>query len=154
MERSKRFEVRSRRPVNLDTFVAEDPDLGLVAMDSPNDPVPSLTLVRGRIVEMDGCDEADFDTIDRYIATHAIDRGMAEEAMATPSIDLARRLVDITTPRIELIRLLSGCTPAKLCQIMSHLNVVEMMMALQKMRARRTPGNQAHVTNWRENQPK
>lgn len=151
MERSKRFEVRSRRPVNLDTFVAEDPDLGLVAMDSPNDPVPSLTLVRGRIVEMDGCDEADFDTIDRYIATHAIDRGIAEESMATPSLDLARRLVDITTPRIELIRLLSGCTPAKLCQIMSHLNVVEMMMAMQKMRARRTPGNQAHVTNWREN---
>jgi propanediol dehydratase large subunit len=26
-----------------------------------------------------------------------------------------------------------------------------MMMAMQKMRARRTPANQAHVTNWREN---
>jgi propanediol dehydratase large subunit len=151
MERSKRFEVRSQRPVNRDTFVAEDPDLGLVAMDSPNDPVPGLTLLHGRIVEMDGRDEVDFDTIDRYIASHAIDRSIAEKAMATPSLELARRLVDITTPRVELIRLLSGCTPAKLCQIMSHLNVVEMMMAMQKMRARRTPGNQAHVTNWREN---
>ncbi len=151
MERSKRFEVRSRRPVNLDTFVAEDAGLGLVAMNSPNDPAPSLTLVQGRIVEMDGREEADFDTIDRYIAAHAIDRSVAEEAMATPSLDLARRLVDISTPRAELVRLLSGCTPAKLCEIMSYLNVVEMMMALQKMRARRTPGNQAHVTNWREN---
>lgn len=151
MERSKRFEVRARRPVNLDTFVAENPDLGLVAMDSPSDPAPGLTLVRGEIVEMDGRDKADFDTIDRFIAAHAIDRSVAEDAMATPSIELARRLVDITTPRAALVRLLSGCTPAKLCQIMSHMNVVEMMMAMQKMRARRTPGNQAHVTNWREN---
>ncbi len=151
MQRSKRFEVRARRPVNLDTFVAEDAGLGLVAMDSPNDPAPSLTLVQGQIVEMDGREEADFDTIDRYIATHSIDRAVAEEAMAMPSLTLARLLVDITTPRAELIRLMSGCTPAKLCQIMTHLNVVEMMMAMQKMRARRTPGNQAHVTNWREN---
>jgi propanediol dehydratase large subunit len=61
-------------------------------------------------------------------------------------------LVDISTPRAPQS---SGCCraarPPKLCHIVSHLNVVEMMMALQKMRARRTPGNQAHVTNWREN---
>ncbi|MFV0476016.1 MAG: propanediol/glycerol family dehydratase large subunit [Pikeienuella sp.] len=151
MERSKRFELREKRAVNSDTFVAEDPGLGLIAMNSPNDPAPSLTLSQGRIVEMDGREEEDFDTIDRYVANHAIDRAVAEEAMAIPSLELARRLVDISTPRAEMMRLLSGCTPAKLCQIMSHLNVVEMMMALQKMRARRTPGNQAHVTNWREN---
>ena len=149
--RSKRFAVRAKRPVNLDTFVAEDADLGLVAMNGPNDPAPSLTLLHGRIVEMDGREVEDFDTIDRYIAEHAIDRSVAEEAMATPSLTLARRLVDIETPRAELVRLLSGCTPAKLCEVMGHLNVVEMMMAMQKMRARRTPGNQAHVTNWREN---
>src|SRR5205823_3227351 len=35
-------------------------------------------------------------------------------------------------------------------EVVGHLNVVEMMMALQKMRARRTPANQAHVTNWKE----
>ena len=73
MQRSKRVEVRARRPVNLDTFVAEDAGLVLVAMDSPNDPTPSLTLVQGHIVEMDGREESDFDTIDRYIATHSID---------------------------------------------------------------------------------
>jgi propanediol dehydratase large subunit len=32
----------------------------------------------------------------------------------------------------------------------NRLNVVEMMMAMQKMRARRTPSNQAHVTNRKE----
>lgn len=151
MDRSKRFALRARRPVNLDTFVAQDPDLGLVAMGGPNDPSPSLTLVKGRVVEMDGREAADFDTIDRYIATHALDLSVAAEAMALPSLTLARRLVDIETPRPALVRLLGGCTPAKLCEVMGHLNVVEMMMALQKMRARRTPGNQAHVTNWREN---
>ena len=31
------------------------------------------------------------------------------------------------------------------------MNVVEMMMALQKMRARRTPANQCHVTNVKDN---
>jgi propanediol dehydratase large subunit len=31
------------------------------------------------------------------------------------------------------------------------MNVVEMMMAMQKLRARKTPANQAHVTNLRDN---
>ena len=30
------------------------------------------------------------------------------------------------------------------------MNVLEMMMGLAKMRVRRTPANQAHVTNWKE----
>ncbi len=34
---------------------------------------------------------------------------------------------------------------------MQHMNVLEMMMGLAKMRVRRTPANQAHVTNRREN---
>jgi propanediol dehydratase large subunit len=71
--------------------------------------------------------------------------------MATPSLQIARMMVDIAVPRRDVVRLLGGCTPAKLCEIVSHLDVVEMMMALKKLRARRRPGNQAHVTNWREN---
>ena len=47
----------------------------------------------------------------------------------------------------NVIRLINGLTAAKLVEVVSHLNVVEMMMALQKMRVRRTPANQAHVTN-------
>jgi len=151
MTRSKRFEKREGRAVNRDTFVQEEPSLGLMVMDSPEDPKPSIRLESGRVVEIDGRIEAEFDVIDRYIARYAINTNTAEEAMAMDSLALARALVDINTPRARLVQLLSGCTPAKLCAIVSHLNVVEMMMALQKMRARRRPGNQAHVTNWREN---
>src|SRR6478672_10040873 len=43
-----------------------------------------------------------------------------------------------------------GCTPAKLVEIIRHMSVLEMMMGLAKMRVRRTPANQAHVTNKRE----
>lgn len=150
-ERSKRFVRRGERAVNKDTYVEEAADLGLVVMDSPHDPRPGIRVEAGRITAIDGREEADFDTIDRYIARYALDPAIAETAMAIPSLTLARMLVDITTPRAELMALMQGCTPAKLCEIVSHLNVVEMMMALQKMRARRTPGNQAHVTNWREN---
>jgi propanediol dehydratase large subunit len=71
-------------------------------------------------------------------------------AMATPSQQIARMLVDINVSQAEVRRLAGGCTPAKLTEIISHLNVLEMMMGLAKMRVRRTPANQAHVTNWRE----
>ena len=148
---SKRWARRAERAVNRDTYVNEAADLGLVVMDSPFDPEPGIRVENGRIVMIDGREEADFDSIDRYIARYALDPAIAEEVMARPSLDLARMLVDISTPRALVMALMQGCTPAKLCSIVSHLNVVEMMMALQKMRARRTPGNQAHVTNWREN---
>jgi propanediol dehydratase large subunit len=149
--RSRRFAKRAERPVNQDSFVQEAPELGLMVMNSPYDPKPGIRVRNGRIVEIDGRSEADFDVIDRYIARYAINAATAERAMAIDSLQLARMLVDINVPRAELVPLLSGSTPAKLCEIVGHLNVVEMMMALQKMRARRQPGNQAHVTNWREN---
>ena len=64
MTRSKRFEQRADRPVNKDVFVQEDADLGLVVMDSPHDPRPSIRIEKGRVTEIDGCAEADFDFID------------------------------------------------------------------------------------------
>lgn len=151
MHRSKRFQKRAERAVNKDTFVHENPDLGLIVMSSPHDPLPSIRIEQGRITEMDGRAAADFDAIDRYIARYGINIESAVEAMAMDSLAMARMLVDIHVPRQRLVWLMSGCTPAKLCEIVSHLNVVEMMMAMQKMRARKSPGNQAHVTNWREN---
>ena len=71
--------------------------------------------------------------------------------MATPSDQIARMLVDINVSQPTIRRLAGGCTPAKLCEIVRHMNVLEMMMGLGKMRVRKTPANQAHVTNWREN---
>ena len=151
MAGSQRFAARARRDVNRDTFIHEWPETGLMVFDSPFDPPPSLHLREGRVVELDGKPEADFDMLDRFIARHAINLAVAEASMAMDAPALARRLVEIATPRAEVVRLASGLTPAKIVQVVNRLNVVEMMMALQKMRARRTPSNQAHVTNRKEN---
>ena len=99
---------------------------------------------------MDGAQRSDFDALDIFIAAQALDLDIAEAAMALPSKDYARMLADINVPRADVARLIAGCTPAKLCEIIRHLNVLEMMMGLAKMRIRRRPANQAHVTNWRE----
>ena len=92
MTGSKRFEKRAGRAVNKDSFVHEDAGLGLIVSDSPNDPRPSIRIEKGRVVEIDGCAEADFDSIDRYIARYAINVDAAAEAMATDSLVLARML--------------------------------------------------------------
>jgi propanediol dehydratase large subunit len=70
--------------------------------------------------------------------------------MAMPSSQIARMLMDINVPRATILELASGCTPAKLVEIVQQMSVLEMMMGLAKMRARRTPANQAHVTNRKE----
>ena len=41
-------------------------------------------------------------------------------------------------------------TPAKMVEVINYLNVVELMMGMQKMRARKVPGNQAHITNLKD----
>ena len=53
----------------------------------------------------------------------------------------------MNVPREKLVRLAHGMTPAKLAEVVSHLNALEIAFAYSKMRARKTPGNQAHVTN-------
>lgn len=149
--KSKRFQVLAQRPVNQDGFVAEWPEVGLIAMDGPNDPKPSIKIENGVIVEMDGKTRDQFDFIDTFIADYAINREKAEEAMAIPSIELAKMLVDINVPREKIVPLTTAITPAKMCEIVNDMNVVEMMMALQKMRSRKTPSNQCHVTNVKDN---
>ena len=56
-------------------------------------------------------------------------------------------LVDMNVPRTELVRLAHGMTPAKLAEVVTQLSSLEIAFAYSKMRARKTPGNQAHVTN-------
>lgn len=148
---SKRFEKLRQRDINKEVFVSEMPELGLIVMNSPTDPKPSIEVRDGKIVEMDGRPEADFDAIDRFIAAHAINISEAQAAMEMGSLKIARMMVDINTPQREVMRVFSGLTPAMVAEVMSHLNVVEMMMAMQKMRQRRRPFDQAHVTNWKEN---
>lgn len=148
---SKRFKALSERPVNQDGFIAEWPEVGLIAVDSPNDPTPGIKIQNGSIVEMDGKKREDFDMIDRFIASYAIDLAAAEKVMKMDSNEVARQLVDINVPRHKIIELAGGMTPAKIVDVVKRLNVVEMMMAMQKMRARKTPSNQCHVTNLRDN---
>lgn len=147
---SKRFAILAEREINQETFVEPWPEAGLIVTDSPYDPKPSLRIENGQVVELDGRARAEFDTLDIWIADHALNLAVAAEAMATPAEQIARMLVDINFSQKEVRRLAEGCTPAKLCEIMRHMNVLEMMMGLAKMRVRRTPANQAHVTNWRE----
>ena len=149
--RSKRFEKLAERPVNQETFIKPWPDTGLIAVGSPLDPVAGLKIDGGEIVEMDGVPREQFDIIDYFIADHSINIDVAERAMETPALEIARMLVDINVPRSEILELVSGCTAAKLVEIVAQMNVLEMMMGLAKMRARRTPANQAHVTNRKEN---
>jgi len=121
--KSKRFEVLGERPVNKDGFIKEWPEKGLIAMDSPLDPKPSVK----------------------------INIENAEKVMAMKSVDIAKMLVDINVSREEVLKVTLSMTPAKAAQVMTHLTVLEMMMAVNKMRARRTPANQCHVTNLKDN---
>lgn len=145
--RSKRFQVLANRDVNQDGFIKEWPEVGLIAMNSPNDPKPSIRINGKKIMELDGKKRVDFDMLDRFIADYAINVDRAEEVMAMDSLEISRMLVDVNVSREEIIKITTAMTPAKIVEVVGYMNVVEMMMALQKMRARRIPSNQSHVTN-------
>jgi propanediol dehydratase large subunit len=143
-----RFRFMDAQRVNLDGLAVEDPRLGLIAFDSPDDPAPSLILgPTGAVIEMDSRPAAEFDILDEFIARHGLDLAVAAEAMALDDVAFARLVVDPQTPRAEIVRLAAGMTPAKLARGLALLRPVELGLAMTKLRARRTPSNQAHVTN-------
>ena len=145
--RWRRFAEWDERPLRLDKFAAEDPEHGFSAFKSPFDPKPGFAAEAEHVASMDGVAARDFDMIDTFIARYHLDLEVAEEAMAMPSATLARMLVDINVPRADLVRLARGLTPAKLAEVVAELSSLEIAFAYSKMRARTTPGNQAHVTN-------
>lgn len=149
--RSKRFEALDARPIKKDGFVKEWPEVGLIAMNNPGDPVPSITIENGVIVELDGKKREDFDMLDQFIADHAIHIDDAEEAMKIDSLKIAQMLVDFNVPREEVIKITTAVTPAKMTDVLNKMTVLEMMMAQTKMRARLMPSNQCHVTNVKDN---
>jgi propanediol dehydratase large subunit len=149
--RSERFVSREQRELRRELLISPYPELGLVAMDGPNDPEPSLEVENGRVVLMDGRRAEDFDVIDRFVVRYGLDLEVAAEAVELDDEEIARRLVDVDVPRAELVRLSRGLTPARLARVVSSLDPVELMFALKKLRARRAPANQAHVTNLKEN---
>ncbi len=151
MKRQKRFEELEKRPIHQDTFVKEWPEEGFVAMMGPNDPKPSVKVENGKIVEMDGKKREDFDLIDLYIAKYGINIDNVEKVMNMDSTEIARMLVDPNVSRESIIEITSALTPAKAEEIISKLDFGEMIMAIKKMRPRRKPDNQCHVTNTVDN---
>jgi propanediol dehydratase large subunit len=145
--RWRRYTDWDNRPLRLDKFAAEDAKNGFAAFSSPADPNPSIKIENGRVTMLDGVAETDFDMIDYFIARHHIDTAIAEKAMSIPSATIARQLVDMNVPRAQLVSIAHGLTPAKLADVLSHLNALEIAFAYSKMRARHSPGNQGHVTN-------
>ncbi len=148
--RSGRFVAREGSELRRELLVEPWAELGLVAADGPADPKPELVVENGVVTRLDGRAAAEFDVIDRFLVAHGLDLAVAVDAMALPDERLARMLVDVDVPREELVRLSRGLTPAKLARVVGMLDPVELMMALKKLRARRDPGNQAHVTNLKE----
>lgn len=151
MKRQKRFEKLEKRPVHKDGFVQEWDDEGLVAMHSKNDPEPSVKVENGEITELDGKQKDDFDLIDQYIAEYGINIDNAEKANAMDSNEIAKMLIDPNVPRTEVVKVTTALTPMKASEVINKLNFGEMIQAVQKMRARRTPFTQAHVTNTLDN---
>ncbi len=149
--KSKRFEVLDARPVNQDGYVSEWPEVGLIAMDGPNDPKPSIRIEGGKVVELDGKSRAEFDMLDTFIADYGINLDRAAEVNAMDSVQLAHMLCDINVPRATLVPLTTAMTPAKAAEVVSQMSVLELMSAVTKMRARKTPANQCHVTNLADN---
>ncbi|BBX94375.1 propanediol/glycerol family dehydratase large subunit [Mycolicibacterium boenickei] len=143
-----RIRLLDEQRVNLDGFAQADPELGMISHLSPHDPEPSWKVAAdGTVLEMDSKAAADFDTIDEFIVRYAVDPAEAPQSMAMSEVDLARMIVDSAVPREEVLRVCGGLTPAKMARVVAMLQPVEIQMAMMKMRARRTPANQAHVTN-------
>lgn len=151
MKRSLRMEALDKRPVNQDGFIDEWPEKGFIAMKSPYDPKSSILIENGKVVELDGKSRDAFDFLDEFIADHYIDLNSATKSMELKPISIARMLVDIHVSRKEILEVFAGLTPSKIIEVMDTMNVVEMMMAMQKMRARLFPANQAHITNAKDN---
>src|SRR5262249_56787467 len=118
-EASARSAFLATRPISRDNLVPEDPALGLVAFSSPFDPEPTLRIEHGRVVELDGKPEADFDLLDEFVARRGLDLSVADEAMALASVEFARMVVDPGVPRSEVTRLAAGVTPAQIADGLS-----------------------------------
>ena len=151
MKNTKRYELTKNKPVNKDVVTEEWPEIGFIAYGASCDPEPSVKIEHGVITELDGKSRSEFDSIDYFIADYGLDKNICESVMAMDSQELARMLVDINVSRDEVISLMVGATPAKIAEVVNTMNIVEIMMAQMKMRARKSTANQAHVTNHKDN---
>ena len=100
---SRRLGIMAQRDVHRDSYIEEWPEAGLIMINSPADPVPSIDLdEHQQIIELDGRLVAEFDMMDHFIKDNGIDTSIAEEAMTIDSEAYAHMLVDINVPRQEI----------------------------------------------------
>ena len=144
-----RFAGLDERPVNLDGFSKEDHDAGLVAFASAQRPgaLDRGRRRRPRRPSSTACRPPTSTSSTRSSPRTASTPTVAREANALDDVAFARLIVDPGTPREDVVRLARGATPAKLARVVALLRPVELQMAITKMRVRRTPSSQAHVTN-------
>ena len=93
--RSGRFASRAEKELRRELLVSPLPELGLVAMDGPNDPESELVVEDGRVVRLDGRAEAEFDVIDRFLVAIQMRRrgGSGEMAVRQADLELLAALV-------------------------------------------------------------
>src|SRR5258705_8033432 len=96
--RSRRFVERERRELRREVLITPDPELGLVAMNGPNDPEPGLKVEQGRVVWFDGRSEEEFDAIDYFIAWHGLDLEVAVQATGPQDPGPAPRVLAVPPP--------------------------------------------------------
>ena len=77
--RSDRFLAREERELRRELLIEPLAELGLVAMNGPNDPEPSLELADGRVVELDGRREEDWDALDHFVVRYGLDLHVARQ---------------------------------------------------------------------------
>ena len=116
-ERSARYVAREERGLRREVLIEPLAELGLVAMDGPNDPEPSLVITDGEIVEIDGRSRESWDALDHFVASFGLDLEAARDAAKYEDAEIARKLVDVDVPRAELVRLSRGLTPARLARV-------------------------------------
>ena len=115
--RSDRFVAREQRELRRELLIEPLAELGLVAMNGPNDPEPSLTIEQGRVVELDGRREEDWDALDHFVVRYGLDLDVAREAAELDDAEIARMLVDVDVARARarpaLARVDSGAARAR-----------------------------------------
>ncbi len=123
------------------------PEAGLAALGSPADPQPGL-----RIPTVPSWRWTANEWRSSTSSTGSWRRTRYRSGIRRDRVYRARSLECwwISTSREEVAWPTPRCTAAKLVDIVQEMTVLEMMMGLAKMRARRTPANQAHVTNRKE----
>ena len=126
-------------------------ELGLVAIDGPNDPEPSLVVDDGESSSSTAATEKSGTRSIISSSRYGLDLDVAAEAAALDDVAIARRSSTSPCLATALVRLSRGLTPARLAKVISLLDPVELMFTLKKLRARGRRRTQAHVTNLKEN---